>query len=868
MGLHGRKNAKTGLVLKRSIWGHLQKWSHFVTKVGGLVRNADECRLSWFGKLKKPLHPYKSKVFKNLAFDIIAMNMEVAGYVKSVSVTRMLVIVKLDGHDKEFKISKPVKLARTSAENTVWDETRGDVPDACFILIGVRLHLKQNPETHYKYDMLDYNWRQNDVRHAVSALKSMFSKKCGFLYEYVPSNVDLRDLLREFTPKTAYLPTCIQEFHDHAKVCLNGGDGDDDFLQALKDAATTLRRIEGLFQFKGDITYDMREKGVNGDQVQVDDIVKNCVIHGMTYDDLKNRDSKKSPSCHLGNYKRRVNDLNIETAKWTLLERLALKSGASQADCDAEYLDTAIGQYLSKFKHMCIHRDDIPSILKKQDRRARCMQVVDKSPLFRCMADGFVFLLSDFELEKSTADHIKRLQSFATVRSHVVEDLCFENKTLVAAQKQVVNVVVKQDEKFVVVVGFPGSGKTTVVRELVLQYMKNVAESGILVLAYTGKAVDRIRKELNGKNGETTLNVPTSTIDSAVYPGRDRATKVSKAGLVIVDEMSLVDSVHFYQILKNCRNGTNVVVLGDNDQLASIARGDVLSELVASSHCFPVIRMTKVHRQTEDSSISKLACHVREKTPIPDNLLNNKDVTWIDTDDPAKIMNEVMKLYNDTSNDHNHLQILTPSNTSVVGTNSLNILVHRMIFDDEANNLVVDELASMLRPGDLCIVQRNDYEAGYFNGQVGVACRDYRCNKCMYVTDTQQRRLSGEENNLELRCTKCNLKEAVVELPWGNTVPICIHGEKKCTFVKLADLTMSYAISVHKSQGSEYDKVALVLHHSMYTGLMTRELVYTAITRAKRKLYILASRKVLTTALNNDRKRRNTKLSDFLMENK
>lgn len=369
-----------------------------------------------------------------------------------------------------------------------------------------------------------------------------------------------------------------------------------------------------------------------------------------------------------------------------------------------------------------------------------------------------------------------------------------------------------------VITGGPGTGKTTVLKVIIDVYRTLTGKDDILLAAPTGKAAKRM--------AESSGTVTAQTIHSALglRSDADEAEDVD-AGLVVIDEMSMVDLSIAYKLLQSLSDYSRLVLIGDADQLPSVGAGNVLLDII-SSEGVKVTTLDMVFRQKGTSRIALNAEQIRNNGS---KLLYGSDFNFINAETETEVLEILKRCYLDEvdKNGIDNVQILAPfrskGETSVKNINEIiRELVNPYVGDD--NELFCD--GNKLRVNDRIIQLKN--QNGINNGDVGFIKSIYR--------DEDER------------------KHAILE--FADAVK-ADYAENELDVIELA-----YATTIHKSQGSEYDTVIIPIMMSQYI-MLKRNLVYTAITRAKKKVILIGEKKALMTAIHkNDSAKRNTLLSE------
>ncbi len=378
--------------------------------------------------------------------------------------------------------------------------------------------------------------------------------------------------------------------------------------------------------------------------------------------------------------------------------------------------------------------------------------------------------------------------------------------------------------KMLVITGGPGTGKTTLVRGIV----KILERKGqkVLLAAPTGRAAKRLA-EATGAEAATLhrlleFNPQTRQFD------RNREHPLS-CDLLIVDEASMLDTVLAYHVLKAVPDHGRLILVGDVDQLPSVGPGRVLGDMIRSE-AVEVVRLTEIFRQAERSLIVVNAHRVNQGSmPILESVDSDGDFFFIERKEPAEIVETLAQLVSKRIpgkfgfNPVDQIQVLTPMNRGPLGTDNLNAVLRDLL---NPEGLTVTRGGHSLRVGDKVMQVRNNYDLEVFNGDIG-------------------------------RVRAIDEVEQIVTVTVDNR-------EVAYDFGSIDELTLAYACSIHKSQGSEYPCVVIPLHTTHYV-MLQRNLLYTALTRAKRLAILVGEERALRVAVGNKRVRpRFTRLAERL----
>ena len=366
---------------------------------------------------------------------------------------------------------------------------------------------------------------------------------------------------------------------------------------------------------------------------------------------------------------------------------------------------------------------------------------------------------------------------------------------------------------FLVITGGPGTGKTTVIYGIYRALKKENPKSKIKLLAPTGRASKRL-SELTLEEASTIHRFLEWNKDSNTFSLNEN--NKSDASIVIVDEFSMVNNSLFASLLKALRDNTKIILVGDKDQLPSVGSGNLLADIISSVD--NVVYLKELYRQAKESSIVKLAYLVNENKDY--DFTSDEELSIIEDLDILDSLKEIaIKHIND---DYKEFQVLVPLYKGSYGINNINKVLQEVFNKKDIlkNEKTINDV--IYREKDKVIQLVNMPDNNVFNGDIGIIEK---------ITD----------------------KEIIIDFD-ANKV--------KYTSSTYNSFALAYAISIHKSQGSEF-KTCIIPLSTSYSIMLYRKLYYTAITRAKKKLYLLGNKNILKTAAkNNTSSIRNTYLKE------
>lgn len=399
-----------------------------------------------------------------------------------------------------------------------------------------------------------------------------------------------------------------------------------------------------------------------------------------------------------------------------------------------------------------------------------------------------------------------------------------------AIQKQAICNAIQH--KIFILTGGPGTGKTTVINGIIAVYallhgldLHKSQDLPILLAAPTGRAARRMN-ELTG--------LPSATIHRHLgMTGDDDTSHLDDyldADFIIVDEFSMVDTWLANQLLSNISSNSKLLIVGDADQLPSVSPGQVLADLLKIP-LLPQTKLEKIYRQGEASTIVTLASQIQKGVLPPDFTEKKADRSYFEarSEHIPQMIERIVEVAIRSDIPAQDVQVLAPMYRGQAGIDHINKLMQDLINPAEKEQLVFEATDGQYRQGDRVIHLVNDAESNVFNGDLG------------YITDL-----------LPAKYTDSKQDELTINFD-GNEI---VYQRSEWYKIRLA-----YAMSIHKSQGSEFPVVILPITSSSHR-MLQRNLIYTAITRAKSKLILLGEKSAFAFAVQNTGTTRKTYLKE------
>ncbi|HNS55768.1 MAG TPA: ATP-dependent RecD-like DNA helicase [Smithellaceae bacterium] len=428
-----------------------------------------------------------------------------------------------------------------------------------------------------------------------------------------------------------------------------------------------------------------------------------------------------------------------------------------------------------------------------------------------------VYLSGYYAAEKYLAERLKKLiaapKSIRRIDSGKAIKWVQERLSLILAEKQIEAVRRAAENKVMVITGGPGTGKTTIINAILKIF--SAIKAGIMLAAPTGRAAKRL-SEATGQEAKTIHRLLEYNMRRGGFQKNEEYPL--DCDLLIVDEASMVDTLLMHHLLKALPVNATFIMVGDVNQLPSVGAGNVLRDIIDSG-AIEVVQLNEIFRQAKESSIIVNAHRINEGA-FP-NLIANQDKLddfyFIEHEDPQKALELIINLVKERIpqrfglNCLNDIQVLTPMHKGTVGAGNLNVEIQKALNPGDEG---VQRGGRLYKVHDKVMQVVNNYEKEVYNGDIGmISSIDEEAKEVVVVIDE---------------------REIIYD------------------YADLDELVHAYAVSIHKSQGSEYPAVVMPILTQHYV-MLQRNLLYTGVTRGKKLVVIVGTKKAMAIAVRNNK---------------
>ncbi len=427
-----------------------------------------------------------------------------------------------------------------------------------------------------------------------------------------------------------------------------------------------------------------------------------------------------------------------------------------------------------------------------------------------------VYLAKFHVCETGIANRLKTLtrvpKSIRKIDSDKAIEWVQQQLAITLATNQLEAIRCSVESKIMVITGGPGTGKTTIIHAILKIFSK--LKIRMMLAAPTGRAAKRMY-ETTGHEAKTIHRMLEYSFQKGGFQKNEK--KPLNCDLLIVDEASMIDTILMHHLLKAIPPTATLILVGDVNQLPSVGAGNVLKDII-SSGAVPTVRLHDIFRQAKESMIIVNAHKINNgRIPSLKTTDAGDDFFFIEQEDPEDVLRIILELIEDRIpkrfgfDSIDDIQVLTPMHRGTIGAENLNVELQKTL-NPEIDGLVRGNRT--YRINDKVMQIKNNYDKDVFNGDIG-------------------------------KIKRINTEEQYVTIIFDGR-----HIDYE--YSNLDEIVLAYAVSVHKSQGSEYPAVIIPIHTQHYI-LLQRNLIYTAVTRGQRLVIMVGTRKALAIGINNDK---------------
>jgi len=428
-----------------------------------------------------------------------------------------------------------------------------------------------------------------------------------------------------------------------------------------------------------------------------------------------------------------------------------------------------------------------------------------------------VYLAGYYMAETQVAARLKEIlaapKAVRRIDAEIAIHWAQEKFTITFAQKQIDAIRSAAESKILVITGGPGTGKTTIINAILKIY--SAIKTQVILAAPTGRAAKRMA-ETTGHEAKTIHRMLEYSIQKRGFQ-RDGDNPLD-CHLLIVDESSMIDALLMHYLLNALPREATLILVGDVNQLPSVGPGNVLKDVIESG-IIPVVELNEIFRQAKESDIivnaHRINTGMMPQFRSPEDRLG--DFYFVELEDPLKVLEMIVNLVKNRIPQRfgldavDDIQVLTPMHRGLIGTANMNLELQKALNPGDEG---VYRGGQTFRAGDKVMQIRNNYDKEVFNGDIGRIVR----------FDDEMQEVTVRMDNRDV---------------------LYDYGE-------LDELVTAYAVSVHKAQGSEYPAVIMPVLTQHYL-LLQRNLIYTAVTRGKKLVVLVGTKKAMAMAVKNNK---------------